>query len=296
MTHNDTTNTGAGGNTLVPARVRGFTLTINNYEDDIFDTLTQVVSLPNQYVFGKEIGEEKGTPHIQGYIKWKNARTFASMKKMFPTAHIEKAKGTPKQNYTYCTKDGDFITNMDYRTFREKLKDQVLEEEYKDVRWKPFQQKIIETLDKKPDKRKIHWYWEEEGKMGKSYLCKWLAIKKKVILASGKRNDVFNQVNKSMEKEIAPEIILIDLPRDDADFFNFGGLEQLKNGCIYSGKYEGDVCIFPIPHVFIFANHEPEEKRLSADRWDITEISEDISVHTEEINLPRLSTRANNIE
>lgn len=58
-------------------------------------------------IFGKEVGEE-GTPHLQGYVSFENAKTLATLKKKFQKrAHWEVARGTPKQASEYCEKDGD---------------------------------------------------------------------------------------------------------------------------------------------------------------------------------------------
>lgn len=82
-----------------------YCLTINNY------TLEQYESLKNEkhdyIIIGKEVGES-GTPHLQAYIYMKSMIGFNGLKKRNPTAHIEKCKGTPLQNKTYCSKDGDF--------------------------------------------------------------------------------------------------------------------------------------------------------------------------------------------
>lgn len=59
-------------------------------------------------VVGKEVGKNK-TPHLQGYTYFKSQRTFKSIKKKLPGAHIEKAQGTPEQNRKYCMKEGDFV-------------------------------------------------------------------------------------------------------------------------------------------------------------------------------------------
>lgn len=59
-------------------------------------------------VVGREAGES-GTPHLQGYICLENNSTFNAIKKQFPQIHLERAKGSPKQNRVYCTKEGDFF-------------------------------------------------------------------------------------------------------------------------------------------------------------------------------------------
>lgn len=101
----------------MPSRVRGFVFTLNNYSEE---ELQEIVSTAQQhcekYIFGKEIAPTTKTPHIQGYLYWKNAKTISASREMLPlrVANHEPAKGTPKQNYVYCSKEGDFITNMSY--------------------------------------------------------------------------------------------------------------------------------------------------------------------------------------
>jgi len=71
--------------------------------------------LPNtQYLtYGKEIGES-GTPHLQGLIHFKSAKTLRQVRAAFPTEkkpHLEPRNGTIDQAVDYCHKDGD-ITEM----------------------------------------------------------------------------------------------------------------------------------------------------------------------------------------
>lgn len=262
-----------GGNTITPSSIkgksRGWCFTINNWTEEIL-AQTHSVCDSQCYIIGKEKGK-KGTPHLQGYIYFKNARSFKSVKKMLPTAHLEKSKGSKKDNYNYCSKEGDFETNMDFRTPQEKLIELCLEE-YKDVKWKPWQQNILDILNTKPDRRTIHWFWEPTGNVGKSYLCKYLALTKDVIICEGKKNDVFNQIRDLIEKGKIPNIILCDIPRSSMDYINYGALEEIKNGCLYSGKYEGGQCIFPCPHVIILANTAPPLDEMSKDRWNVVKI------------------------
>lgn len=60
-------------------------------------------------VFGFERGEQ-GTRHIQGYVGWTTRKTFTAVKTIIgEKAHIENAKGTAFQNWTYCSKEGNFF-------------------------------------------------------------------------------------------------------------------------------------------------------------------------------------------
>lgn len=58
---------------------------------------------------GREKCPTTGTPHIQGYVLFPKALRWNAFKKAYPTVtHFEKSKGTPYQNFVYCSKDGDF--------------------------------------------------------------------------------------------------------------------------------------------------------------------------------------------
>lgn len=86
-------------------RSRSWCFTINNYSVLDIDVCDTVVC--EYIIYGREIGEH-GTPHLQGYIRVKNAKTLRAMKTYFhPNAHLEMAK-TVKEAIEYCKKDGDW--------------------------------------------------------------------------------------------------------------------------------------------------------------------------------------------
>lgn len=82
-------------------------LTINNYtEEDI--TITRDFGKTCKYaIIGKEVGEQ-GTPHLQVYLSLEKKLPFNAIKAIFPTAHIERAKGSARQNRLYCSKENNF--------------------------------------------------------------------------------------------------------------------------------------------------------------------------------------------
>jgi len=84
------------------SRTRNFTFTHNNYvSTDAYDTIDC------QYVvYGKEVGEQ-GTPHLQGFIRFKDAKTLKAAIKALKGAHVEIAI-TQQQAIDYCKKDGQF--------------------------------------------------------------------------------------------------------------------------------------------------------------------------------------------
>lgn len=87
-------------------KARGWCVTVNNYTEE---DLAHLRMVDCQYsIVGKEIAPTTGTPHLQCYFYWTNARSFNMVKTLFRDWHLEKAKGNSFQNYEYCAKEGDF--------------------------------------------------------------------------------------------------------------------------------------------------------------------------------------------
>jgi hypothetical protein len=85
-------------------RCRGWCLTVNNPEKTDSEMKDYLNTMGLEYcIFQRERGE-KGTEHLQMYLEFNNAHGFASVKKAFPTAHIEARKGTKTQARDYCKK------------------------------------------------------------------------------------------------------------------------------------------------------------------------------------------------
>lgn len=100
-------------NVSVGRRSRSYCFTINNYSPEDIRSLDRLSIMATEgslkyAIYGYEKGAE-GTEHIQGYLYYKNAVSFLSIKALFPRAHIEEAKGSPLQNKTYCSKEGKFV-------------------------------------------------------------------------------------------------------------------------------------------------------------------------------------------
>lgn len=281
MNTTDTNDTASLGNTeekLPPQRgARKWCFTINNYDSSTLDTLTQHFSIyGGKSIIGAEIAPTTNTPHYQGFVYFKNTIRLKTLKTIHAAAHWEIANGSIPQNIAYCSKSGNIVFNNleeTERPIQDTLKLEILSNEYPNITWKSWQQDVLDILESKPDSRTIHWFWEPIGNVGKSFLVKYITCKYNVIIADGKKNDVFNQVLTYLNTyKKAPSIILLDIPRTNEEYINYGAIEQLKNGCIYSGKYEGGQCVFPHPHVIIFANFAPDITSMSSDRWHIVKL------------------------
>ncbi|QMW68748.1 replication-associated protein [Crucivirus-265] len=90
-------------------RSRGWCFTLNNWTHDEVLKVKENLAECRYWIMGREVAPDTSTPHVQGYLYCKNAVSFNTVRLwLLNRAHIEKAKGTPAQNYEYCSKDKDF--------------------------------------------------------------------------------------------------------------------------------------------------------------------------------------------
>lgn len=245
---------------------KSWCMTWNNYPDNWKDIIVPKFQNLDGYIIGEEVGES-GTPHLQGYIQFKNkSRPFGLQ--LPKVINWLAAKGTKEQNIKYCSKDGKWIAEGNCITTP---KYEIFIELYE------WQHEIVKILNQKPDDRSIYWYWEEEGCAGKTTFQKWIYLNfKNVAVLCGKATDMKNGIVAFQEKnKILPEIVLINIPRcQDKEHISWQGIEEIKDMFFFSGKYEGGMICGPNPHTMIFSNEEPPIYKLTEDRWKIRNIRE----------------------
>ncbi|QMW68933.1 replication-associated protein [Crucivirus-474] len=129
-----------------------------------------------------------------------------------------------------------------------------------------WQSDLLVELHAPVDPRKVIVYVDVEGGTGKSTFARILA-----------RNfGAYCPPNKLVEAAYAytgQKIILFDFARSSQEHINWGLIESLKNGSIFSTKYVPVHKQFDHPHMVIFTNSEPDLTKLSRDRWDVRPIS-----------------------
>lgn len=251
------------GNTNSSSRARKWVFTLNNYTEYDFKSLhNYMAQMAQKYIIGKEVGK-KGTPHLQGFVEWKNPKRFDEMKNLNYKMHLGVAYGSAEENLIYCSKDGNFVTNI----YVEKPK--ILE----DCQLYDWQKKILNIIEnEEPDDRTINWIYNEKGKGGKSNFAKYLFYHKKAMyLRSGTARDIKNIL---FDNKFARDII-IDLTRSKENFVSYTLMEELKDGFLFSTKFEGGAKLITTPHIFVFANFKPDTTKLSLDRWNIQELIND---------------------
>lgn len=254
----DTNGTARSGNTKL--RSRAWCFTWNNYSEEN-EELIKHVFFDSRYVVGREVGAQ-GTRHLQGFVQFKNPRSFNAIKAMLgDKPHIEKCRNV-KASIKYCQKDGDFFSKgIDVER---DIRKEIIDSEYKDVIFKDWQQRIINIINEPADKRTIYYVVDYQGNNGKTWLSRYLCCKyDNILYVSGKSNDVLFGVSQIE----CPKAIIFDIPRSTNDYISYGSIEKCKDGLFFSSKYESKMVIYPYCHVFLFMNQEPDLDKLSQDRW-----------------------------
>lgn len=183
------------------------------------------------------------------------------------------------------------IINGDFKNFSEIMKNypneflrynKALREFYETLRPKPnlqikenlrlFQKKILSYIDREvPHQRSIIWIVDTLGGAGKSSLAAHLIQSHHFLtFNNGKTADIAYAWN--------GENVIFDLARSQQEHINYEIIEQVKNGVVFSSKYNSMMKVFERPHVFVFANVEPDYSKMSNDRWQVFRIKEDFDV------------------
>jgi hypothetical protein len=238
----------------------------------------------------------------------KRKMRLTGLKKLLMKAHWEPAKGNADSNVKYCSKEGNVTTRGTIVTKGKKKCDMVdcvkmtlenttteeildkhgsgyimnkkkiddiatiikqekckaaLKKNAELVTLKEWQKKAIEILLSQND-REIMFIVDMEGGQGKSFLTDYLIAKENAIaFDNGKSTDIKYGYK-------GQRLVIFDLCRCEADFINYGVIENIKNGRFFSSKYECEQKIFlEKPKVVVMMNNLPEMTKLSKDRYMI---------------------------
>lgn len=213
-------------------------------------------------IVGQEVCPTTNRKHLQGYLQFEHkTRPFSlSLPK---TVHWEAAKGSPAANYTYCSKEGKFEAWGTVKMHAPEPPLKLLTEP------RPWQAEVLTMVAEEPDDRTIVWLWEPTGNAGKSALSKLLCAKHGAIVCAGKAADMKFQIAQCKPK---PKIVIFDVPRSNTDWISYTGIEEIKNGCFASSKYESGMVLMNSPHILVYSNQRPDTHKMSADRWKIGQI------------------------
>lgn len=112
----------------------------------------------------------------------------------------------------------------------------------------------------------IHWYYDEEGQIGKTMTARFLCMKRGFYILSGRKEKM-----RHLAAQNPARGYLLNITRDEEDKMSYAGLEQVSDqlfadtfGCDMSGmiKRKG-------AHVVVFANFPPIYEKVSKKRWKV---------------------------
>jgi len=213
------------------------------------------------YHFGEEVCPTTGKKHLQGFVQLrKKGRPMEAFKEW--QWRWFACKGSEKQNMKYTGKDGKVHTNMD-----------IIIDELDGVELYDWQKEIVEIINGPVDTRKIHWYWEPNGGVGKSTFFRHLCIQDSgVYVLGGSAKDAKNALA-SMKKK--PHTVIFNNTKSQEEPLTYSGIEDIKDACFFSAKYESGMVLMNKPHIIVFSNEPPNESKMTKNRFIIRRIGED---------------------
>lgn len=290
------------------SRAKNWCFTLNNYTQADVDRLANLGTSAAYVVFGREVGEN-GTPHLQGFIAFDERKRLQQVKAVIGgNPHVEVARNIPAA-IQYCKKDGDFEEvgelpggqgrRSDLDSFKEAVKgglmslkeirethsevyskhrrfvyeyladhspDKVLEDHVKT----PWQRELDDILAEDADDRTVVFVVDYQGNAGKSWYahhyCKH--HEKAQVMLPGKKADM------AYALESDTTCLFVDAPRSkQGEYIQYDFLEDIKNGYVFSTKYESRVKQMSKCHVVVMMNEYPDMTKLSQDRYRIIEVA-----------------------
>lgn len=244
---------------MTNTRSRGWCFTINNFSEEELHTINGLGNAQSvrYLIFGKECGKE-GTPHLQGYVEYKNAVRLSTVKEDLPRAHLEVRKGTPDEAATYCKKDGEWsefgeIPKKGKRSDLEEVAEQVLngaslqevaeESPGTVVRFHRGLEAIrLMRMTHRTEPPKVYWLWGGTG-VGKT---RQSAVGSFYMKDGTKWWDGYDQQDR----------IVID---DFDGAWPFRDLLRLLDRYPYQGQTKGGYVKINSPEIYITCEHPPEK-------------------------------------
>ena len=128
---------------------------------------------------------------------------------------------------------------------------------------RPWQERFLRFVHWHDSPREIIWVVDQVGNTGKTFLSFYLQDQEQAFRVPNVSSKDFAYAYNYQK------MVIFDYERDSKEHINYRILENLKNGSVWSPKYESCSKNFRGMNVKVicFANYPPEYDRLSADRW-----------------------------
>lgn len=289
------------------SRAKHWCFTLNNYSQENVDRIIDNAAGFDYVVFGKEVGDS-GTPHLQGFVSFPTRVRRSVCVEKIGQAHFTVARNIDN-SIQYCKKDGDYFeigvkpsgpgSRTDLESFKvavatgtldmKKLRcdfseivakypkfchdfvqDHMPKKQVTFYPLRPWQQALYDSLKHEPCPRTIFFIVDYTGNAGKSWFGHYYCFlhENAQVMLPGKKADMAYTLDPLIR------VLFIDAPRSkQGEFIQYDFLEDVKNGYIFSPKYESRVKQMGLCHVVVFMNEDPDMNKLSKDRYVIRKVN-----------------------
>lgn len=285
---------------MVAPQAKAWCFTLNNYTPQDVERLSVLPEGVKYLLFGREVGEG-GTPHLQGLVVFEQRKRLNQVVAVIGQCHFTPCRNVPA-SVIYCKKDGDFVelgsvTTQGKRSDLDEFKDAVkggmlslddIREAHSEVlaRYPRFVYEYIQQHTPPPvieahplrgwqvelnaelnlaaDSRHVRFIVDSTGNAGKSWFCHYYAsLHTDVqVMLPGKKADMCFALDSTIR------VLFVDAPRSkQGEFLQYDFLEDVKNGYVFSPKYESRNKRLQKCHVVVMMNEDPDMTKLSADRY-----------------------------
>lgn len=246
------------------AAAKHWLFVLNNYdENDISAISAKLRDVAQVAIFGAEVGEQ-GTPHLQGYVKFKikcRPRSHGLTERIhWGDEKGRPCKGSQADNVAYCSKEGKVLFSLGLPKPLKLLAESDMYE---------YQRYMCQWALQEPDDRKILWLYGEKC-IGKTqalkvlcnpegkYQASILPVSKKHALAQIQRCELC-------------ETFVFNLTADESQFQTngmFSIIESLKDGLFSTafGTDNNSMCVRNSSNVIVVANQPPDGTKTEIDR------------------------------
>lgn len=131
-----------------------------------------------------------------------------------------------------------------------------------------WQEELNNRLSAPPEDRKVIFVVDEDGNTGKTWFAKWYCKQHEdaQFMEPSKKADMAYSLQDDLR------VLFINITRtsesDKTDYL-YSFIESVKDGMVFSPKYESRMKYYDKVHVVIMMNQEPNMLLLSQDRYDI---------------------------
>ena len=240
-------------------------------------------------IVGVETCPKTDKIHYQGYISYKNAKTFKQTKKWFKLdrIHIEEAKGNDFHNQTYCSKDGNLLMEIGEPIKQGKRSDiQVAKDIVKETQ---SMSKVLEEVNNYQACRHAELYlkYNEKKRPVAPIEVIWIygssgKGKTRKVYDDNKDVDIYTPVNyKWWEGYDGHKVVLIDDMR--RDFCKFHELIKMLDIYPFRVETKGGSRQVQFNKIYITAPYSPTDMWYNRTEEDIYQLTRRIT-HTIDID------------